>query len=62
MVKALNEMAGILTTSNQTLGESTIAVEQNADQSHSIHSFSAVVGKIDELSFKLSDSISYFKI
>lgn len=33
-----------------------------SDQSDSVHSFSAVVEKIDKLSLKLSDSISYFKI
>lgn len=33
-----------------------------SDQSDSVHSFSAVVSKIDGLSLKLSDSISYFKI
>ncbi len=33
-----------------------------SDQSESVHSFSAVVGKIDKLSLKLSESISYFKI
>ncbi|MCD4713731.1 MAG: methyl-accepting chemotaxis protein [Clostridiales bacterium] len=33
-----------------------------SEQSDSVHSFSTVVGKIDELSLKLSDSISYFKI
>lgn len=33
-----------------------------SEQSHSVHSFSTVVSKIDKLSLKLSESISYFKI
>ncbi|MBE0451953.1 MAG: hypothetical protein IBX70_14090 [Clostridia bacterium] len=33
-----------------------------SEQSQAVHSFSDVVNKIDQLSLKLSDSISYFKI